>query len=138
MGLLISLIILTLAIYFTVKYINYTNKYSNTNTFKTESRNLVGIYMSDFEVVGIHINERKWYIINHVIKHNPVELIPEPNNKYSKEAIMVKINGVHVGYISETDVAEVHEIIKCQHQARVLLKEYTNEYLNLRIEINHN
>lgn len=138
MEIVIGFILLVLAIYIAVNFNNDTPRVTSLKTTsKTENRELVGNYMSDFEVVGVHVKDRKWYVINHVIEHNPVELVPEPTNKFSKDAIMVEVNGVHVGYISEDDVDEVHEIIKGPHQARVLLKDYTNGYLTLKIEINH-
>ena len=49
------------------------------------------------------------YRYNYIYK--PVKLVPEPNNKYDKNAIMVLIAGELIGYISESDNVHVLDII---------------------------
>ncbi|AXP79161.1 hypothetical protein CJ739_61 [Mariniflexile rhizosphaerae] len=132
MFIILVLFLITMVVFISVSY-----KKSTVIQPKLIDLELVGKYMSDFEVVGVHLGERKWHIINYVEKHNPVELIPEPKNKYSSKAIMVEVEGVHVGYISESDLDEVHDIISRPYSARVLEKDYSNSFLNLTIEINH-
>ena len=132
---LIIVIIFIIAVYFFVTQ-DSKPKYIEPK-IETYTKKPVGKYISDFEVVGIHALNIKTYIINSVILNNPVELIPEPTNTYSKKAIQVKIDGTYLGYISEDDVDEVHEIIKNPYLAWVSYKSFEDDYLTLEIEINH-
>ena len=44
--------------------------------------------------------------------NKPVKLVPEPENPYDANAIMVVIAGEKVGYISQDDNVQVNEILK--------------------------
>jgi len=85
-----------------------------------------------FEITGVHIEGRKKYIINYCSIFDEIELIHEPNNKFSKRAIVVKHNGRKIGYIPEYDVEEVHEIIKRPYEANIDEINYYSSYLSVQ------
>lgn len=45
-------------------------------------------------------------------KHRNVELVPEPDNPVDKNAIMVVVDGQHIGYIAAESCAHIHELLK--------------------------
>lgn len=55
---------------------------------------------------------KKFRFYQYYFNCDTTELIPEPNNVYDKNAIMVVVNGVKIGYIPAVKTAEVSEYLK--------------------------
>lgn len=106
------------------------NIYKQT-TFKTYEN------ISEFEVTGIHIDNRKKYISENCSENDDVKLKHEKNNPYSNRAIVVKHLGKTIGYIAEYDVEEVHEILITEFEAKISEIDFDGNYLTVRINIEH-
>jgi hypothetical protein len=89
----------------------------------------------EYELTGVHIPNRKNYVLNYCNEYDELELKHEKNNKYSDKAIVVKHNGKKIGYIAEYDVEEVHEIIKNPFTSHIAEIEYDGSYLTVRIAL---
>ena len=100
----------------------------------TESESETGIY-EEYEITGVHIANRKNYILNYCAEYDELELKHEKNNKFSDRAIVVKHDGKKIGYISESDVEEVHGIIKNPFTSHIAEIEYDGSYLTVQIGI---
>ena len=61
------------------------------------------------ELVELHMDEENIYRLN--FPDGPVEIIPEPENKYAKSAMKVLVNGVHIGYIKKGSCTHVKKLI---------------------------
>ena len=61
--------------------------------------------MSAKRIVEIGYANKKIY--KSYYTNEPVELRPEPTNQYDPNAIMVLINGIHVGYVPQNDIPYV-------------------------------
>ena len=92
---------------------------------------------SEFEVTGIHIENRKKYILDNCNEYDEVTLKHEKNNKFSNRAIVVKHNNKIIGYIPESEVEEVHEIIKNNFEAKISEIDYDGSFLNIKINIEY-
>lgn len=64
------------------------------------------------ELTGVHIPERKAYILNYCNKSDIVKLEFEPTNKFDEKAIMVFHDNFHIGYIAAVDNEEVGEFMR--------------------------
>lgn len=54
-------------------------------------------------------------IYKYEIKEYPVNLVPEPENKYDPNAIKVVISGTHVGYIKKEDLPHIRKEMDSGH-----------------------
>lgn len=110
------------------------NEGNETVLENTESESETGIY-EEYEITGVHIASRKNYILNYCAEYDELELKHEKNNKFSDRAIVVKHDGKKIGYISESDVEEVHGIIKNPFTSHIAEIEYDGSYLTVQIGI---
>jgi hypothetical protein len=61
------------------------------------------------KIIEIGYMGRKIY--RYFYKDSPVELRPEPTNQYDSNAIMVLIDGVHVGYVPQDETQNVRPFL---------------------------
>lgn len=108
------------------------NEGNETILENTESESETGIY-EEYEVTGVHIASRKNYILNYCAEYDELELKHEKNNKFSDRVIVVKHDGKKIGYIAESDVEEVHGIIKNPFTSHIAEIQYDGSYLTVRI-----
>lgn len=78
--------------------------------------NLYGLARSnpDYRKSGAKLSEEEKYmqkIFQYNFINKPVKLIPEPKNKHDRHAVMVKIGGLKIGYISREDNKNVLDIL---------------------------
>ena len=90
-----------------------------------------------FEVTGVHIPARKSFIKNYCDEDDWVELVPEPSNKFDKNAIKVRCNNKLIGYVASIDTLEVKEIIKNPHYAYISNKLDLDNYITVDITIEY-
>lgn len=91
----------------------------------------------EYEVTGVHIPNRKNYILNYCAEYDQVDLKHEKNNKYSDRAIVVKHNRKTIGYIAEYDVEVIHEIIAKPYKAIITEIGYDGSFLTVRLTIGY-
>lgn len=65
-----------------------------------------------FDVAGVHVAARKSFIRNHCEVGDCIELVPEPNNPFGKDAVKVRCRNRLIGYVPAGESYEVNEIIK--------------------------
>src|SRR5688572_2433504 len=65
-----------------------------------------------FNISGVHLQDYMYPVINFCKEFDLTELIPEPENKFDSNAIMVKASGWHIGYVPEEETYEVSQIMK--------------------------
>lgn len=92
---------------------------------------------NEYEVTGVHIANRKKYIIENCIEYDEVELLHEKKNKYSEKAVAVKHLNKIIGYISESENEEVLEIIEKNYDAKIIEIDYDGGYLTVKIIIEY-
>lgn len=92
---------------------------------------------SEFEIVGIHVENRKKYITENCSEDDEVILKHEKNNQYSNRAIQIKHLNKIIGYIAEYEVEEVHEILKTKYEAKISEIDFYNGFLTVKINIEY-
>ena len=115
---------------------NYTSKIQT----KSKYENTLRVYLA-----GTHIATRKKYILNNGWDSMPVELVPEPKNKFDKNAIAVKHEEKLIGYIPEDKTYLVHPILEKEYEAAFDSMEEEESYskpgeihLTVYLKINYN
>ena len=93
--------------------------------------------VSCFELTGVHIGQRKNYLLNYCEEYDPVVLKKEKNNPASKLAIAVKHENKLIGYIAERDLDEVHGFYENISQSFIASIEYDGDCLNVEIDVEH-
>jgi hypothetical protein len=83
----------------------------------------------ELEIAGVHVPTRKSFIKNYCEELDMVELVPEPRNKFDKNAIKVRCNERLIGYIPSSDTQEVN--------AYLSYKNYDKGYLTAEIIIEY-
>ena len=105
------------------------NKYPKvTQNFENEN---------EYEVTGVHITNRKKYIIENCTEYDEVVVFHEKKNKYSDKAVAVKHLDKIIGYISESENEEVIEIIQKKYEAKITDIDYDSSYLSVKIVIEY-
>ncbi|SDW55169.1 hypothetical protein [Flavobacterium degerlachei] len=92
---------------------------------------------SEYEIVGIHVENRKKYITANCSEYDEVFLKHEKNNQYSNRAIQIKHLNKIIGYIPEYEVEEVHEILKNEYEAKISEIDFFNGFLTVKINIEY-
>jgi len=69
-------------------------------------------YNLDFELTGVHIKDRKKYILSECELYDFVILNHEPNNQFDNQAIKVQHFGKKIGYVPAHLTDILHDIIK--------------------------
>lgn len=90
------------------------------------------------ELKGVHIKERKNYILKNVVEEDLLEVYHEVDNQYSDNAIAVNHNGVLIGYFDEYDAQLYLPELKKRHRAIVGSVENYDGYLTLTITFLYN
>lgn len=88
-----------------------------------------------FSVAGVHLSHYSYAVYNCCKVHDLVTLIPEPDNRYDSDAIMVKVSGWEIGYVPAVETYEVHEILSKEHICYVESKSidhYISVYVKIR------
>ena len=67
--------------------------------------------MKTFSIVGQKHRELDSHLVG-ILPGTPVVLVREPDNKFDPNAVMVWINGKHVGYIPSKDAAALAPFIE--------------------------
>jgi len=88
-----------------------------------------------FEVTGVHLEEYKWYIINFCEERHPIDLVHEPDNKYTDFAVQVYHKGNKIGYISRYENEEAFRLMQKDHTTIISFKNYFNDYLTLEVAV---
>jgi hypothetical protein len=91
----------------------------------------------EFEVVGVHVQNRKNYIIDTCLEGSEVELVHEKGNRYSKRAVAVRHYDKRIGYIAEEDLDEIHMIISKDFDAYLSTVDFDGAYLKVKITIEY-
>lgn len=92
---------------------------------------------NEYEVTGVHIPNRKKYILENCSENDEVEIFHEKKNTYSEKAIAIKHFNKIIGYISQYENEEVHEIIEDNYEGKISEIEFENGYLTVKIIIEY-
>lgn len=92
---------------------------------------------NEYEVTGVHIANRKKYILENCTEYDEVAVFHEKKNKYSDRAVAVKHLDKIIGYISESEIEEVFEIIEKNHEAKITEIDFDSGYLTVKIVIEY-
>ena len=68
------------------------------------------------------------YIYKYSIKDSDAELIPEPDNENDKNAIMVMVDGTHVGYVPKDKIKKTKRTLEGKHVDRIRCSIYGGDY----------
>lgn len=79
-------------------------------------------------VSGVHVPKRKSYILNNLFEGIPVDLIPEPTNKFDANAIKVVESEVLIGYIPADKISIVKPILLNDHYVEISEMEEEESY----------
>lgn len=79
-------------------------------------------------VSGVHVPKRKSYILNNLFEGIPVDLIPEPTNKFDTNAIKVVESEVLIGYIPADKADLVHPLLLNDHYVEISEIEEEESY----------
>lgn len=63
-----------------------------------------------------------------------VEIIPEPENQYDKNALKVVANGIHIGYIKKDETKKVKKIIDSDNKKEIKIKIEGGKYKDVVID----
>lgn len=88
-----------------------------------------------FSVAGVHLSHYSYAVYNYCKVHDLVTLIPEPENRYDSDAIMVKVSGWEIGYVPAEETIDVHRILSKEHICYVESKNldsYISVYIKIR------
>lgn len=109
---------------------------ASTNTQKIYDLDLSKYtYYDEFEVTGIHVDNRKNYILQFINLKYPIKLQHEKVNEYSNTAVQVLHDGFVLGYIRDEDSDEVMNISFGDYFAYVSQKYLDGTYLTLYIKV---
>lgn len=114
--------------------------YSSKTQIEPKYENSLRVYLA-----GTHIASRKNYILKNGWDTMPVELVPEPKNKFDKNAIAVKHEEKLIGYIPEDKTQMIHPILEKEYEAAFESMEEEESYskpgeihLTVYLRINYN
>ena len=93
--------------------------------------------ISEYEVTGVHVENRKKYITENCSEYDEVSLKHEKNNQYSNRAIHIKHHDKIIGYIPEYEVEDVHQILKTDYEAKISEIDFYGGYLTVKINIEY-
>ena len=72
------------------------------------------------------------YIDERVYKYDPAtvtaELVPEPDNPYSSDAIKVVADGVHIGYVPNAKIKSVRKVLVSKNVKEISCEIYGGDY----------
>ena len=68
------------------------------------------------------------YIYKYSIKDSDAELIPEPDNKHDKNAIMVMVDGTLIGYVPKDKIEKTKSILDSKHIDSIRCSIYGGDY----------
>lgn len=68
------------------------------------------------------------FIYQYKFTPEKVELIPEPTNEHDPNAIMVVVDGVHIGYIKKGSCTHIHNLINNDRIESIEAKVYGGKY----------
>lgn len=78
----------------------------------------------DFMVAGVHHDGRHQVVTEHVEEADPVFLIRDPGNKYSSDAIKVRLrNGMEIGFVPEDDAQDMAGLLDDDHPYTAIVKK---------------
>ena len=80
-----------------------------------------------FSVVGLGKGGRDFFHFKEEDQFN-IELIPEPENKYDKNAVMVKVSKIFVGYVSADEAPFIKAFLKRKNKDHVMSYCLVNKY----------
>lgn len=64
-------------------------------------------------------NDQNSRVYKYEYYRGPAQLVPEPTNKYDANAVMVVVEGIHIGYIPSERCLQVKKIIKSGYSASI-------------------
>jgi hypothetical protein len=91
-----------------------------------------------FEVAGVHVAGRKSYIRYNCNAEDNVDLVPEPRNRYDKNAIKIKHSNKLIGYVPAHENEEVAQIITQPHNAFISVIDDDGSFLDVEITVEYN
>lgn len=74
------------------------------------------------------------YIYKYRFFRSPAELVREPSNKYNRNAVMIVVNGVKVGYVPETELDKVRYIMARDPAYSVTVEIYGGERKDIDVD----
>ncbi len=77
----------------------------------------------DFMVAGVGYDERHLIVEVFAEVGEPVELVREPGNRYSRNAVRVELVGQQIGYVPEELATEMAPLLDNKHQHRARIKK---------------
>lgn len=89
-----------------------------------------------FNVKGVHLQDFLYPVLNHCKVLDLITLVPEPENKFDSDAIMVMNSNWHIGYVPAEETFEIHQIIKKEHIAYIETRDIDG-YINVSIKIRY-
>tara|TARA_R100000306_G_C4378599_1_gene143143 strand:+ start:4139 stop:4549 length:411 start_codon:yes stop_codon:yes gene_type:complete len=88
-----------------------------------------------FELAGVHIPERRNYILQFVKWRHPVLIYHESNNRFSKQALAVQHTSVIIGYVPEYMITEVRPLLEKKHQVLIESVDFSGGYLEVKVSV---
>lgn len=88
-----------------------------------------------FDIAGLHINDRKSYILLHCKLFTFLTLFRDTDNQYSDRAIGVKHNNVLIGYVPEVDIDDISPLLDFPHKAKISCYHYDGYRLDVTVGI---
>ncbi len=88
-----------------------------------------------FELAGVHIPERRSYILQFVKWRHPVLIYHETDNNFSKHALAVQHTSVIIGYVPECMIPSVRPLLAKKHQVLTENVDFTGGYLDVKVSV---
>lgn len=114
--------------------------YTSEIQTKSKYENSLRVYLA-----GTHLATRKNYILKNGWDTMPVDLVPEPKNKFDSDAIAVKHEEKLIGYIPQDKTHLIHPILEKEYEAAFESMEEEESYsklgeihLTVYLRINYN
>lgn len=87
-----------------------------------------------FQLTGLHLPERKRYIMSNCKVDDSVKLKFEPDNEYDKNAIMVLHNGFQIGYVPAKQTRRIANFIRTYYyQSTILSLDIDEDFIVIYI-----
>ena len=113
---------------------------SQSSTYQLGDSQGAGEYEMGFEeftLTGIHIPNRKKYILDNCQQEDKVEFIVEKNNPVNPLAIAVNHKGKLIGYIGDDDLDHAHDFINYEHEGLITSIDYDGDHLTVDVELGY-
>jgi|SRR5690606_12682447 len=90
-----------------------------------------------FQVTGVHIANRKSYILNYCEEYSYINFVKEPRNKVDPNAIKIMHENKLIGYVPAYMTSEIHELWDRQMPGIITSIDYDGSFLEVEVDFRY-